>query len=334
VFMDAGVLGPPGVYGCRRFGTTGSVLSYLPEVAGQGVAPVGKGGEAVLDEFGLVQAAVEGAGGLAEAVFGGGDRVDDGGEAGLAVDLAGEVVPADVAAFVGGVVVAVAVGLDHIDEEAGQVKGVGGGADLVVDDADLVVGPADAEHGLDEVFAVFAEDPGDADDEVFVKEGGDGELSVQLGAAVDVEGAVVLAVGLPGVGALAVKDVVGREVEHLGAGLFGGDGDVAGAAGVDGGDFGDVVLVLGGVDGGPGGAVDDGVGAELIDGCGDGGGVSDVELDVGGGGHGGAVGDAAVDRGDVGANGLVAPGDGFVDYIVAELAAHAGDENFHGGLLF
>ena len=196
------------------------------------------------------------------------------------------------------------------------------------------MGSADAEHGLDEVFAVFAEDPGDADDEVFVKEGGNGELSVQLGASVDVEGAVVLAVGLPGVGALAVKDVVGREVEHLCAGLFGGDGDVAGAAGVDGGDFGDVVLVLGGVDGGPGGAVDDGVGAELIDGCGDGGGVSDVELDVGGGGHGGAVGDAAVDRGDVGANGFVAPGDGFVDYIVAELAAHAGDEYFHGGLLF
>ena len=129
MFMDAGVLGPPGVYGRWRFGTAGclwmragtagSVLSYLPEVAGQGVAPVGKGGEAVLDEFGLVQAAVEGAGGLAEAVFGGGDGVDDGGEAGLAVDLAGEIVPADVAAFVGGVVVAVAVGLDHVDEEAG-----------------------------------------------------------------------------------------------------------------------------------------------------------------------------------------------------------------------
>ena len=54
------------------------------------------------------------------------------GAACLAEDFAGEVVPADEATLVGGVVIAVFVGLDHVDQQPRQIPGIGRRADLVV----------------------------------------------------------------------------------------------------------------------------------------------------------------------------------------------------------
>ena len=118
----------------------------------QGVLPGGEGGEALLGQLALIQPAVEGPGGLGEAVLCGGDRHHGqmGGRirlmaqlCGLAEDLAGELVPADIAALVGGVIDAVSVGLDHVHQEPCQIEGVGGRADLVVDHGDAVMGLSD-----------------------------------------------------------------------------------------------------------------------------------------------------------------------------------------------
>ena len=53
----------------------------------------------------------------------------------LAEDFAGKVVPANIAAGVGGVVNAVFFGFDHIHQQTGQIVSVRRGADLVVDNA-------------------------------------------------------------------------------------------------------------------------------------------------------------------------------------------------------
>lgn len=78
----------------------------------------------------------------------------------LAEDFLREIRPgAD--AFVRRVVDAVALALDHIYEQAREVARVGRRADLVVDDGERVMRPGEAQHGLDEVLAVHAEDPGE-----------------------------------------------------------------------------------------------------------------------------------------------------------------------------
>ena len=163
-------------------------------------------------------------------------------------------------------VVAVFVGFDHIDQEPGQVIGIGGSADLVVDDAYGVMVFASVEHRLDKVLAVDAEDPRNSDDEVFVEKGADCQLSFQFALSVDVERRIVLVVRLPGAFALTVKDVVCADVDHFGVDGFGGLRDVARALRVDGVDFGAVLLVLSGIHGGPCRTVNDRIGMNGLDG--------------------------------------------------------------------
>ncbi len=132
-------------------------------------------------------------------------------DAGLLEDLARELVPGAVA---GGrhVVDAVLDPLDQPHEPVGEVPGVGGRADLVADDEDLVLVGREAQHRLDEVAAADAEQPGGADDEVALVGGGGRLLAGQLGAAVGGErrGLVGLHVGR----ALgAVEDVVAGDVD-------------------------------------------------------------------------------------------------------------------------
>ena len=178
-------------------------------------------------------------------------------------------------------VVAVAVGLAHVDEEAGQVICIGRGSDLVVHDAHGVVGLADVQHCLNKVLAVDTEYPGDAHDEVFLQKAADGEFSLQLGLAVDVERRVVLVVGLPGALPLSVEDVVRADVDHLGVCRARCLGDVPRSVCVDGVDLGLILLIFCCVYGCPGRAVDDEVGVDLFYCSKDCVTVCDIELNVG-----------------------------------------------------
>ena len=58
----------------------------------------------------------------------------------LAEDFFGEIIPADVAAFVGCMIVAVFLSLDHIDQQSCQVIGIGRSTDLIVDNRQLCRG--------------------------------------------------------------------------------------------------------------------------------------------------------------------------------------------------
>ena len=104
-----------------------------------------------------------------------------------------------------------------------------------------------------------------------------GLLTGQLGAAVSGErrGLIGLDVG----GSLgAVEDVVAGDVDDGGVDRGGRRGDVAGAGAVDGERL--LLRFLGAVDVGPGGAVDDDVGALQVELLIDGVGVDDVQLGV------------------------------------------------------
>ena len=94
------------------------LFSDFLEVTGQGILPCRKRLETSFNEFTLVEAAVERARRLAQAIFGGSYRLHLRGEARLFVDFTGKVVPADVPAFVGGMVLAVLFRFVHIDEQA------------------------------------------------------------------------------------------------------------------------------------------------------------------------------------------------------------------------
>ena len=161
--------------------------------------------KAIRSKFALVQTAVERPFGFGNAIFFCGHRCYGyffvffvACFYGLAEDFFGEIIPADIAAFVGGMVVAVFLCFDHIYQEHGQVQGVGRGADLVADYPELIVGLSKIQHGLDEILAVFAEYPGDTDNEVFLQIFGNAQLTFQLGFSVYVQRFVILQSGSQG----------------------------------------------------------------------------------------------------------------------------------------
>ena len=63
---------------------------------------------------------------------------------------------------------AVFVGLDHIHKESCEIVGVGRGPDLVINDRCGSTLLSDPKHGLNEVLAVYAEYPGNADGKEFL----------------------------------------------------------------------------------------------------------------------------------------------------------------------
>ena len=176
---------------------------------------------------------------------------------GLLEDLARELIPG---AGAGGrhVVDAELDPLDQADEPVGEVPGVGRRADLVADDEHLAVVGRKAQHRLDEVAAADPEQPRGADDEVAFVGGRGRVLAGELGPAVGGERRrlvgldVWLALG-------AVEDVVAGDVDDAGAAGCGGRGDVPRPVAIDG--HRRLLGLLGAVDVGPGGAVDDDVGA-------------------------------------------------------------------------
>ena len=130
-------------------------------------------------------------------------------------------------------VVAILFCFNHIYQQYGQIKSVSRSADLVADYPELIVGFSKIQHGLNEVFAVLAEYPGNTDNEIFFQVFGNCQFSGQLGLSIHIKRLVILAVRLPGLSALAVEDVVGADVNHLTAQVFAHQGNISGAVGID-----------------------------------------------------------------------------------------------------
>ena len=167
--------------------------------------------------------------------------------------------------------------LDQADDAVSEVPSVGRRADLVADDEDLAMVGGEAEHRLDEVGAAGAEQPGGADDEVALVGGAGRLLPGQLAAPVCRErrGLVGFDVGRA---LAAVEDIVAADVDDRGADQGGGRGDVARPLAVDPRRL--LLGLLGAVDVGPGGAIDDDVGTLALDLGADRRPVGDVELGV------------------------------------------------------
>ena len=86
----------------------------------------------------------------------------------LLKDFTSKIIPtAD--AFVGCMVAAVFIGFHHIHQKLCKVIGVGRRANLVVHNREMVSGLAKIQHGLNEVFAVYAKYPCDANDVVLLQ---------------------------------------------------------------------------------------------------------------------------------------------------------------------
>lgn len=197
----------------------------------------------------------------------------------------------------------------EVGDPGGHVGAPDGLAALVGDDVDGVAAPLQAEHGAHEAAAVGAVEPGGADDGARVRERGEhGPFAGELGAAVGGAGG---GRGVLGVGGArgAGEDVVGGDVDQPGAVPGAGAGQVGGAVAVD--PQGAELVVLGGVHGRVGGAVDDQIGAVGGDRVLDRVGAGDVQ-------------GGAVEAGDV----LAAPGQ-FRDGVPAEHPGGPDDEPPH-----
>ena len=104
----------------------------------------------------------------------------------LTEDFLCEIIPADVLAGIRRMIVAVFIGLNHINEQASKVVGVGRSTDLIADNAQGSELSAEIQHRFDEVFAVLSEYPCDTDDEIFIQGFADCELALELCLTVDV----------------------------------------------------------------------------------------------------------------------------------------------------
>lgn len=194
---------------------------------------MGQGREACLAQLGFIQPAVEGPVGLVQAVFLRGDGDDLGGFCRLTENLAGKFVPADIAALIGGVVIAVLLRFQHIHQQPGQVGGVGRRAHLIVDHPDGVVFFAETQHGFDKVLPVPSEYPSGTDNEILVQRIAHRQFPVQLGLAVNIQRVIVLTIRLPGGLALAVEHIVRRQVQHFATHFFAGIRKIPGAVHID-----------------------------------------------------------------------------------------------------
>src|SRR3954452_24959199 len=81
----------------------------------------------------------------------------------------------------------VGAGVDEPEQADGEMTGVGGRADLVVDDDHRAAALPEPEHRLHEVAAVRAKEPGGAHDEALPVHQSRGALTAELGAPVGVD---------------------------------------------------------------------------------------------------------------------------------------------------
>ena len=150
------------------------------------------------------------------------------------------------------------------------------------------------QHGFDKIASVFSKHPGDPDNEIFLQKFGNGQLTGQLGLAVNIQRLVVLAVRIPGRGALTVKNIVGAEINHLAVQFAAYTGDISGAVHIDFLYQFLFVFLLCGVHGGPGGTVHHHIGTAAADGLGHNRWIRDIRLHIGHGADGRSVLNAAV----------------------------------------
>ena len=200
------------------------------------------------------------------------------------------------------------VGLDHVAQQARQVRRVGGTAELVAHHLHFGALAAQAQHGLHEVMAVQAEHPGRAHNEVPGHEAADGFLALSLGEAVDVLRAIGGG-GLVGLVAIAAEHIVGGDIEQLGIHRQGGADKVQRAHAIHGSAL--LRLLLGAIHRGVGRAMDDGVRG----------------IAAHGGHHGLAVGEVKVLI--VHALGLDIQGGEALHHVVAQLACNACNQYLH-----
>ena len=157
------------------------------------------------------------------------------------------------------------------------VRDIGRGrriADLIGDDAHLVLLARELEHGPNEVATERAVDPRRPQDHVPLMRRRDSALARRLRSSVGVDRAdgILLVVGI-GLG--AVEHIVGREMDQRDAQRFGSCGKQARRASVDA--IGEVALGLGFVHVGIGGGADEHVGRGSADGAVDRVGVAEIE---------------------------------------------------------
>ena len=160
-------------------------------------------------------------------------------------------------------IVAVFIAFNHIDEQPRKVVCVSGRANLVVYDAHSVVRFADVEHCLYKIFAVDAEHPRYAHDEIFFEQLRDGELTFKLSLPVHVERLIILTIWLPRFGSLTVEHVVCRDINHFTPEFFAYFGDISRSARIYCAHLWDILLIFRHVDSRPRRAMHDRVGLDF-----------------------------------------------------------------------
>ena len=237
------------------------------------------------------------------------------------IEFAAEIVPADVAALVGRMVIAVFLGLHHVHQEPCQIEGIGRSADLVVDYTYCIMGLADIDHGLNKVLPVEAEYPCDPDDEILLKNTADSQLAVQLALAIDIQRRVAFIIRLPRSRALAVKHIVCAYIDHLGVDCFGCPRDIFRADRIDLMYLFPVFRRLCSVDICPRRAVDDHIGLQFFDRPAHRRLICDIHLNVRSCCHSAPVVHAAVNCLNIRANGFMGSPVQFIDNVVSKLSS-------------
>ena len=104
--------------------------------------------------------------------------------------------------------------LYHITEQRRQIRRIGWGSPLVCHNSQFIMALPQAEHGFDKVIAIFAKDPGNADDEIFYHLHLHSLLSKELGQSVHIQ-RPLSGICSKWLAAFSIKDVVCGNVKHL-----------------------------------------------------------------------------------------------------------------------
>ena len=151
---------------------------------------------------------------------------------------------------------------EQCDQSVGEIERAARIADLIVDDGKFIALARKPHDGLDEIVTERAVEPGGADDQMIGRGGANLLLADQLAPPVGAgrSGRVVLAIGAL---ADAIEDIIGRDVDDRNTALAGDAGQGAGGIAVE--PHREVGLVLGLVDVGKSGRIDDHSGRDPVD---------------------------------------------------------------------
>ena len=248
---------------------------------------------------------------------------------GLTEDFFCKIVPADVAALVGCMIVTIFIGLDHVNQKAGKIVSISRSSDLITDNGKFVVSFSKIYHSTDKVLSVFAEYPGNTYDKEFINSAGYCQLAVKLGLAVYILGSVVFAVRIPWSSSLAVKNIVCGNVHHFDAELFTDVRNVLGSHNIDKTYFFAVFLILCSIYGCPCSTVYHCIRIYFANGfcyCFF---ICDIQLDIRHGGNRSTICNAAVGRCNVASYAFMSTAGQFIHHVMAKLAANTCYEKSH-----